>query len=113
MVAFPALAGIAARVLSVPATSASVDKLFSISGRIVTTARAQLNFSHVNELCCLHQWLIDEGMVTKEAANATEKRGKDFENFALLNLHREIEGPENDESDDEDDDEQDNDNIDL
>ena len=66
---------------------------------------------HDNELCCLHQWLIDEGMVTKEATKATEKRARAFEKFAFLNLRREVEqGPEDDHSDDDedDDDEQDN-----
>jgi hypothetical protein len=66
LVSFPILADIAARVLSIPATSASVEQLFSVSGRVVTTARARLSFCHVTELCCLHKWLIDEGMVTKE-----------------------------------------------
>lgn len=78
LVSFSILAGIAARILSIPATSASVEQLFSVSGRIVTTARARLNFRHVNELCCLHQWLIDEGMVTKEGKKGTEKRAKSF-----------------------------------
>ena len=101
---FPILAGIAARVLSIPATSASVEQLFSVAGRVVTTARARLNFRHVNELCCLHQWLIDEGMTTKDAREATEKRARAFEKFAFLNLRREVEqGPEEDDSDDDED----------
>ena len=102
LVSFPILAGIAARILSIPATATSVEQLFSVSGRVVTTARARLNFRHVNELCCLHQWLIDEGMVTKEAHKATEKRAKAFEKFVFLNLRREFEqDPQNDDSDDE------------
>ena len=40
MMAFSILAGIAARVLSGPATSASVEQLFSVGGRVVTTVRA-------------------------------------------------------------------------
>ena len=32
--AFPILAGVAARILSIPATSASVEQMFSIAGRI-------------------------------------------------------------------------------
>ena len=58
MVSFPILAGIAARVLSIPATSASVEQLFSVAGRVMTTARARLSFRHVNELCCLHSGLL-------------------------------------------------------
>ena len=107
LVSFPILTGIAARILSIPATSASVEQLFSV---LVTTARARLNFRHVNKLCCLHQWLIDEGMVTKEAQKATEKRDKAFEKFAFLNLLREVEQePQNDDSDDDSDDKQEND----
>ena len=103
MVSFPMLAGIAARVLSIPATSASVEQLFSVAGRVVTTARARLSFRHVDELFCLHQWLIDEGMVTKEA--------RAFEKFAFLNLRREVEqGPEDDDSDDDEDDDDERDN---
>ena len=49
LVSFPILAGIAARVLSIPATSASVEQLFSVSGRVVTTAWARLSFRHVKQ----------------------------------------------------------------
>ena len=104
-IAFPILAGIAARILPIPSTSASVEQLFSVSGRVVSTARASLNCRHVNELCCLHQWLIDEGLVSKDAANATEKRAQALKKFAYLNLRREVEGPEQIESDDEEEEE--------
>lgn len=79
-------AGVAARVLSTPAASvsASVEQLFSVAGGVVTTARARLSFRHVNDLCCLHQWLTSEGVVTKEAAKATEKRVRALEKFVLL-----------------------------
>jgi len=53
---FPILAGVAVRIFSIPATSASVEQMFSISGRISCASRASLTYSHVNELCCLHQW---------------------------------------------------------
>ena len=82
-----------------------MEQLFSVSGRVVTAARARLSTRHVNELCCLHQWLIDEGMITKTAADMTEKRSRALKKFAFLNLRREIEEPEEDESDDEDEDE--------
>ena len=105
-ITFPILAGIAARVLSIPATSASVEQLFSISGRIVTNSRTSLNHRHINELCCLHQWLVDVGLVSKEEQNSIEKSAKAFKKFAFLNLRREVETeePEEDESDEEDDD---------
>ena len=109
-IAFPILAGIAARVLSIPATSASVEQLFSVAGRVVTTARASLNSRHVNELCSLHQWLIDDGMITKEAAAELEKRAKTTKSFAFLNLRREVEDPDILDSDEEDDDDENFDN---
>ena len=64
------------------------------------------------ELCCLHQWLIDEGMVTKEATKAMEKRVRAFEKFAFLNLRREVEqGPEDDDDEDDDDEQGNEDNL--
>ena len=101
--AFPILAGVAARILSIPATSASVDQMFSIAGRIACVSRASLSLSssHVNELCCLHQWLVDEGMTSKEAADSSEKRSKVIKKFAYMNLRLEIEGPEVDEASDD------------
>ena len=110
--AFPILAGVAARILSIPATSASVEQMFSISGRISCASRASLSSSHVNELCCLHQWLVDEGMASKEAASASEKRSKVIKKFAYINLRLEIEGPEVDEVSDEEGDSDGNDDID-
>ena len=112
MVAFPIFAGVAARVLSIPATSASVEQLLLVVGGVVTTAGARHNFRHVNELCCLHQWLIDEGMVMERAKKAMEKRVKVFENFAFLNLRREVEqGPEDDDDEDDDNEQDNEDNL--
>ena len=73
-ITFPILAGIAARVLSIPATSASVEQLFSNS-------RTSLNHRHINELCCLHQWLVVVGLVSKEEQKSIEKRAKAFKNL--------------------------------
>ena len=108
MVAFPILAGVAARVLSIPATSASVEQLSSAAGRVATTARARLNSRHVNELHCLRQLLINEGMVTERARKAMEKRARASEKFAFLDLRREVEQGLEDDDDENDDDEQDN-----
>ena len=56
----------------------------------------------MNELVCLHQWLVDAGVVSKKAVGRSEKRTKDTRKFAYLNLRREVEGPDHDEgSDDE------------
>ena len=107
-VAFPILAGVTARVLPIPATSASVEQLFSASGRIVTTARASLNNSHINELSCMHQWLIDgsgiQSVINEQQAATSSKSTR---KFAYLNLHREVEVDADDEANDDDDDDDD------
>ena len=104
-VAFPILAGVAARVLPIPATSASVEQLFSASGRIVTTARASLNNSHINELSCLHQWPVDEsGMRSVINEQQAAKRSKSTRKFAYLNLRREVEVDADDGANEDDDD---------
>ena len=107
-VAFPILAGVAARVLPIPATSASVEQLFSASGRIVTTARASLNNSHINELSCLHQWLVDESGM-RSVINEQQAAKSSTRKFAYLNLHREVEVDADDGSNDDDDDDDDDD----
>ena len=100
----PILAGIAARVLSIPSTSASVEQFFSISGRIVCKARSSLSFRHINELCRLHQWLVEEEMNSESAAKDAQKKVKTSRKFAFINLRREVEpGSEEEANDDEDD----------
>ena len=88
-------------------------KALNIINLIVTNARASLSSSHANELCCLHQWLVDEGMTSKEAADASEKRSKVIKKFAYINLRLEIEGPEVDEISDDEGDSDGNDDIDA
>jgi hypothetical protein len=98
--------------LPTPPTSASDEQLFSVGGRIVTSARSRLNTHHVNELCCLHQLLLkyDDGMISRGAARRAGKTAKTDKRFAYLNLHLEINDPdiiENDEDDEDDDDDDD------
>ena len=58
-------------------------------------ARVQLSFHRVIELCCLHPWIVDIGMTTREAEGTAQNRVNVFERFAFLNLRREVEqGPE-------------------
>ena len=106
---FPILAGVAARVLPTPPTSASDEQLFSVGGRIVTSARSRLNAHHVNELCCLHQLLLkyDDDMISREATRKADKTAKTDKRFAYLNLRLEINGPEIIESDEDEDDDDD------
>ena len=96
-------ARVAARVLQVPATSASVEQLLSVSGRVASTARSRLSPSHLNELSCFHQWLVDEaGMLPHTAEQRAASTSKSTSLFAHLNLRREFEaGEEAHESDDE------------
>lgn len=53
---FPILALVARRVLAVPATSASTERLFSASGRVCTFDRARLKPANVDILSTLHVW---------------------------------------------------------
>jgi hypothetical protein len=48
--------------------------MFSVPGRVSCTSRTSLSSLHVSELCYLHQWLVDEGVASKEAANSSERR---------------------------------------
>ena len=107
---FPILAGVAARVLPTPPTSASDEQLFSVGGRIVTSARSRLNAHHVNELCCLHQWLLKyDDMMSREATRKADKTAKTDKRFAYLNLRLELNDPEIIESDEDDEDDEDDD----
>ena len=99
--------GVAARVLPTPPTSASDEQLFSVGGRIVTSARSRLNAHHVNELCCLHQWLLKhDDMMSREATRKAGKTAQADERFARLNLRLELNDPEVIESDEDDEDDE-------
>ena len=73
---FPILALVARRVLAVPATSASTDRLFSASGRVCTFDRASLKPANVDILLTLHVWersSLDEDTRTKKRRVANDK----------------------------------------
>ncbi|MBW0534420.1 hypothetical protein O181_074135, partial [Austropuccinia psidii MF-1] len=52
----PILGRIALRYLSIPASSAAVERVFSQSGRIVTPTRSSLNHKTISHLTCLKEW---------------------------------------------------------
>ena len=54
-VRFPYLSRLARRYLAMPATSASVERLFSVAGQVVTAKRASLDPSTVTLLVFLHE----------------------------------------------------------
>ncbi|CAM9526079.1 unnamed protein product, partial [Phaeothamnion confervicola] len=56
-VEFPKLALLARRVLCIPATSASSERLFSVAGQVVTKKRNRLSEQSVETLVFLHNAL--------------------------------------------------------
>ena len=51
---YPYLAALARRVLAVPASSSSVERLFSNAGNVITKKRASLTNNHAKQLTLLH-----------------------------------------------------------
>ena len=72
----PALALVAHRVLAVPATSASTERLLSASGRVCTFDRASLKPASVDTLSALRAWersSLEEGTRAKKRRAASGK----------------------------------------
>ncbi|MBW0506781.1 hypothetical protein O181_046496 [Austropuccinia psidii MF-1] len=57
---FPSLGKVALRYLSIPASSASVERVFSHSGRLKCPTGASLGSRTIAHLTCLKEWLNDE-----------------------------------------------------
>ena len=72
-----------------PPTSASDEQLFSVGGRIVTSARSRLNARYVNELCCLHQWHMKcDDMMSREATRKADKTARQLKYGIMLDIRR-------------------------
>jgi len=98
---FPLISRIASKIFSAQASQAECERIFSSAGRITTDARNRLNCFHINELSCLHNWLMkDVANKTRAALSRDSKRAKVADRFATLSLAREIIAGENDEDDD-------------
>jgi hypothetical protein len=101
----PILARLAAFILSIPATSSDVERLFSITGRIASKARASLSGARVNMLSCLHSWLKAQMRDDPQRGSTREsKQAKKTQRFAELSIALEVIPGEDDEDDNEDED---------
>jgi len=57
--AYPTIVALARKYLTTPATTVPCERLFSVSGNIVSKKRASLSPGNVNKLVCLNNWLRD------------------------------------------------------
>ena len=88
-------------IFSAQASQAECERIFSSAGRITTDARNRLNCFHINELSCLHNWLMkDAENKTLAARSRDSKRAKVADRFATLSLKREIIAGESEDEDD-------------
>ncbi|CAM4851169.1 unnamed protein product [Rotaria magnacalcarata] len=57
---YPALSKIAARIFSVPASSAAVEREFSLAGNIITQKRSKLSPDVVNDMVFNHSFKVHQ-----------------------------------------------------
>ena len=107
---FRILARLAASILAIPATSSDVERLFSITGRIASTARASVSAERINTLMCLHSWLKAEQRdnAPPNDNNREAKKARQSQRFAYLSIGLEVIPGNEDEDDNAGDDEDDN-----
>jgi hypothetical protein len=60
-IAYPSLARMAYDMLSIPASSTSVERLFSVGSLVVTKRRNRLSAESIRYLMCINKWLPDFG----------------------------------------------------
>ena len=69
----PTVSRLARRYLAMPATSASVERLFSVAGQVVTAKRARLDPTTVTLLVFLHEAIpggVERGLLTVSVSRA-------------------------------------------
>jgi len=71
---FPVLSPMARRFLAIPATSAPVERVFSIGGNIVNNSRNQMAPETVKRMVLLKSWNIKE----------LREREENFRNTAII-----------------------------
>ena len=87
---------IARVILSIPPTSADVERLFSRGGRIATESGSSLLPDHVNELVTLHYWLTESEERLHNLADesampyAKLKAAEIYKKFVTLGLDMEL-----------------------
>ena len=69
---YPILAKVAARVLGVPATSATVEREFNFTGNVITQKRSRLSPDTVNDITVNHSHNIYKKKLVTEEAKTTK-----------------------------------------
>src|SRR6266536_720838 len=75
---YPILSVLARRYLAIPATSASVERLFSVTSNIITKNRNKLSLNTIKQLISLKNWLLhDIEDLEKEILETTDSEDEE------------------------------------
>jgi hypothetical protein len=88
----PIFARLAAFILAIPTTSSDVERIFSITGRIASKARASLFGIRVQMLSCLHSWLKAQKRDEhpRNESSRESKHARRTQRFAELSIALEL-----------------------
>ncbi|CAF2085014.1 unnamed protein product [Rotaria magnacalcarata] len=93
---YPTLAKIAKRILSIPATNTSVERLFSDSGNTITNRRTRLQTSKVNQLLFIRRNLQLLRELLPQSVEQIQKRKKSTTSTTPMKKRKYSRGEDND-----------------